>query len=110
MQTIDVGKEFFFRLANRDKHQGDGLFTAQDFREKYLAPLDNEVAWPDGDFQICLDFANVLKIGPSFANEAFAYFTKYAKPEEIKKRIIFSNISAIKMSIIDEEISEGYKR
>ena len=108
MKEINVGKEFFFRLGNRDSHQGDGLKNAVEFREKYLKELDNQKEWDRGDYEICLDFSEVKKIGPSFANEAFAYFTKYASPENILIKI--KNITNVKMSIIKEELEEGYRR
>lgn len=107
---IDVGKDFYHRLANRDSHQGDGKFTAIDFRNRFLKSLDNEHTWTTDTEPIVLDFANVKKIGPSFANEAFAYFTKYASPEKILKKIIFNNATRVQREIIQEELETGYKR
>lgn len=108
MSTIDVGTEFYHRLANRDKQQGDGKHTAVEFRRRYLTELDNPDAWTQEIKPILLDFKNVEKIGPSFANEAFAYFTKYAKPEKILERIIFLNISKVQLIIIKQELDSGY--
>lgn len=67
MSTIDIGKAFYHRLANRDKNQGDGKHTAIDFRNRFLASLDNTSIWstPISD-PIVLDFNGVKKIGPSF--------------------------------------------
>ena len=110
MKTIDVGKEFYPRLANRDRFQGDGKHTAGEFREKYLSGIDNDDAWKRSDKFIVLDFSNVTKIGPSFANEAFAYFTKYAKPEEILRKIEIINASEVQRSIIEEELRAGFSR
>lgn len=111
MQTIDVGRDFYHRLANRDKNQGDGKYTAIQFREKYLKFLDQEDIWKKSEITaIILDFCNVQKIGPSFANEAFAYFTKYAKPDKIRQLISFKNITKVQQAIINEEIETGYKR
>ena len=110
MQIIDVGKEFFPRLANRDKSQGDGRHNAIDFRRRYLGELDNVQIWTKaGEPVICFDFVGVDKIAPSFANEAFAYFTKYAAPELILKVIKFKNISPVKMEIIELELRTGYE-
>lgn len=106
---VDVGKQFYHRLANRDQRQGDGKYSAVEFRDKYLKFLDNEEAWRTDKEEIVLDFTNVKKIGPSFANEAFAYFTKYAKPERIFKKIVFKNISQVQRMIIHEELDTGYK-
>ena len=71
--------------------------------------LDNEDAWKSKGIAIILDFSNVDTMISSFANEAFAYFTKYASPEQIKKKIKFENISTVKMEIIDIELLNGYK-
>lgn len=110
MKRIDVGHDFYHRLANRDRSQGDGEHTAEEFRKKYLATLDNEDVWKTSTEPIILDFSNVRKIGPSFANEAFAYFTKYVSPDEIKKRILFENTTSVQRNIIMEELETGYKR
>lgn len=107
-KTIDVGKEFYHRLANRDKHQCGGYHSAEDFRDEYLAELCNEEAWKDNSEFIVLDFSHVKKLGPSFANEAFAFFTQFAKPERILKKIRFVNISDVKMMIIRTELESGY--
>ena len=107
IRTVDVGNEFYYRLANRDKNQGDGKYTAIEFREKYLCDLDNKEAWQVSDPFIILDFANVKKIGPSFANEVFAFFTKYATPEKILKRIKLKHMSNVQLSTIKEELTAG---
>jgi hypothetical protein len=106
--TIDVGKEFYHRLANRDEHQGDGANNAIQFRKRYLSKLDNQAAWTTDSEPIVFDFRNVKKIGPSFANEAFGYFTKYATPEAFYKKVQFINISNVQQMIIDEELQSGY--
>lgn len=108
MPTIDVGKEFYHRLANRDKNQGDGKHTAIDFRKRFLSDLDNSEFWKTSSEPIILDFKNVKKIGPSFANEAFGYFTKYVKPKDFLKKIQFANISKVQMLIIEEELESGH--
>ena len=108
--SIDIGKDFYHRLANRDKYQGDGKHTAVEFREKYLSGLDSVSAWNVESTFIEFDFSNVKKLGPSFANEAFAYFTKYAKPSKILKRIKLINISNVKKLIIEQELESGYKK
>lgn len=106
--TIDVGKDFYHRLANRDERQGDGKHTATNFRKKYLSRLDDPQAWKEETEPIILDFTNVKKIGPSFANEAFGYFIKYVKPEEFYKKVQFTNISNVQKMIIDQELRSGY--
>ena len=110
MNTIDIGTDFYHRLANRDTLQGDGTHTAVEFRKKYLNELDDPAAWKIKEPFIVLNFVNVKRLGPSFANEAFAYFTKWADPLTIYSRIIFSNLSKVQKSIIDVEIKTGYKR
>jgi hypothetical protein len=107
--VIDVGKEYFYRLANRDKNQGDGTHNAEQFRKKYLSEFDSPEEWRIGKREITFDFTSVEILGPSFANEAFAYFTKYASPENILKRFHFINISEVKMDTINEELTEGYR-
>jgi len=108
IRTVDVGNEFYYRLANRDQNQGDGKYTAIEFRKKYLWDLDNIEAWRGSNPFIVLDFVNVKKIGPSFANEVFAFFTQYANPEKILKRIILKNTTNVQLSIIKEELTAGY--
>lgn len=110
METINIATSFCPRLVNRDNHQGDGKFNAVEFRDKYLKFLDNSEIWKTESPAITLDFCGVEKLGPSFANEAFAYFTQFAKPERIKRKIIFINISKIKMETIDIELTDGYSR
>lgn len=108
--SIDVGNEFYHRLANRNKHQGDGKYNAEEFRHKYLADFDNEKVWRDGKKTITFDFSNVKKIGPSFANEAFAYFVKFASPKQILKQIVITNATKVQMMIIEEELESASKR
>ncbi len=110
MKTIKVAEDFHHRLANRDKSQGDGTYTAIEFRERYLSQLDNEEIWKTDSVEISLDFTGIKKIGPSFANEAFAYFTKYAKPKKILSKISLINISKIQKLIIEEELDDGYRK
>jgi len=111
MQTrfIDVGSEFGPRLANRDSTQGDGKFTALTFRREYLSELDNREFWAHAvDHFITLDFSKVSKIGPSFANEAFAYFTQYAKPDVILRVIRIQHATKVQKMIIEYELWSGY--
>lgn len=106
--AIDVGKDFYHRLANRNKMQGDGRHTAVEFRTKFLGDFDNAKVWGPHGPTIELDFSNVKKIGPSFANEAFAYFTRFTTPETFLRRVVFVNISKIQRMIIEEELRSGY--
>ncbi len=109
MIKINVGKEFAERLLNRDKNQRDGRNNAEDFRKKYLSDLDKKDSWNNETPYIELDFADVTRIGPSWANEAFAYFTKWAKPETILNKIKIIHITKVKKAIIDVELKTGYK-
>lgn len=111
MKKINIGKNFHYRLANRDERQGDGKHTAVEFRKKYLKELEEKPhLWKNGEPYIDFDFSEVKVIGPSFANEAFAYFTKNHSPEEIMGKIKFSNISRVKELIIKEELESGYRK
>ncbi|MCY4283608.1 MAG: STAS-like domain-containing protein [Gammaproteobacteria bacterium] len=110
MKEVDVGREFYHRLANRNRYQGDGRYTAEHFRGKYLYDLDKEDAWKDDKISVVFNFENVKKIGPSFANEAFAYFMKYATPKQLKEKIRFKNISGVQELIIEQELESGYSR
>ena len=75
----------------------------------FLKYLDQRSYWKTDNKPIILNFEDVEKIGPSFANEAFAYFTKYASPDKILKRIIFKNITQVQRSIIKNELITGYQ-
>lgn len=110
MRTIDIGVEFSAVLTNRDHRQRDGKHTAIEFRQDYLSELDTEAAWIDDSQAVILDFSKVTKMGPSWANEALAYFTKYASPDRIIKKISFINISRVKKAIILQELESGYSR
>jgi len=110
MQVLDVGIEFAPSLTNRDDHQRDGRHSGVEFRERYLKDLENENNWPGDAPFIALDFSHVKRLGPSWSNEVFAYFTKFANPEEILRQIKLVNISRVKESIIRKEIETGYSR
>jgi len=99
---IDVGSDFSNRLDNKDKSRGDN--TAIEFRNKYLSMFDSFDAWNSDKLFIELDFSNVNHISPSFANEAFGYFTKYTTANKILEKIRFTNISNIKYLIIKLEV------
>ncbi|MBW0435209.1 STAS-like domain-containing protein [Leptospira yasudae] len=107
---VDVGREFYHRLVNRDKHQGDGKFTAVEFRKKYLKEFDSKKYWENPSIRIVFNFENVEKIGPSFANEAFAYFMKYVDPKIFNRYVQFKNLSKIAKMIIDQELETGYSK
>ncbi len=107
-RIVDIGEDFHPRLANRNKKQGDGKHSAEDFRKKYLVGLDNQKAWEDDTTFIVLDFSKVKRLGPSFANEAFGYFTKFASPSKVLKKINFINIPDFRLMTIKEELDTGY--
>lgn len=109
-KEVDVGLQFHHRLTNRDEFQTDGRYNARQFRKKYLSDLDSEEFWKNPTITVVLDFGKVKKIGPSFANEAFAYFTKYAKPDQILEVIQFKNWTSVQKEIIREELESGYRK
>jgi hypothetical protein len=107
--TVDVGNEYCRRLTDRYESQTGNEYNAVDFRSKYLCALDNSEAWQDNDLRIVLDFSNVDKLGPGFANEAFAYFAQYAKdPEDILSHIVILNASKVKYIIILTELESAF--
>ena len=110
MKQIDIGKDFSDILTNRDENQRDGTKNGVEFRKMYLDELDNKEKWGDFSQEIILNFANVKRMGPSWANEVFAYFTKYGEPEIILKKIKLDNITRVKKTIIEKEIETGYNR
>lgn len=108
--TILVAKDFSDFLINRDENQGDGTCTGKEFREKFLVNANDENWWKKNDSVISLDFTDVDTIGPSWANEVFAYFTKFSIEEKaILNRIRLINISPVKLALIKKEIESGYK-
>ena len=72
MANIRVA-DFCKRLTNRNKSQGDGEHTAEDFRKEFMSDCLKENFWTSNQ-TITFDFSDVIKIAPSFANEAFAFF------------------------------------
>lgn len=109
MDSIKVATDFYHKLTNRNKKQGDGLHTAEEFRKKYLARCDNKPFW-DGTEKVVFDFTDVVKIGPSFANEAFAYFMKITNKNKFNAHIKFENISKVQQLIIQQELDSGYSK
>jgi len=110
MKTINVGVEFSPSLTNRDKQQRDGTFTGVEFREKYLSALDVDDEWKDEKIFVELNFRDVKRLGPSWANEVFAYFTKYGRPSQVLRKIKLVNISRVKEAIIQQELDTGYSK
>lgn len=74
----------------------------EEFRDIYLKVLDSPNAWVGHVPFIILDFSNVERLGPSWANEAFAYFTKYGDPSSVLEKIQLKNISRVKLAIINQ--------
>jgi hypothetical protein len=111
MKRIDVAQEFYHRLANRNERQGDGSYTAIDFRTRFLQHLDSEDTWKlqRPEDRVALDFSGVKKIGPSFANEAFGYFMKYCTPESFLKMVTIENASNVQLAIVQEELESAAK-
>lgn len=109
--NIAIATEFSPNLVNRNKDQGDGRYTADEFRVKFLGALDDLGWWSDPENKVYFDFRDVKTLTPSWANEAFAYFTKFDfNSDRILKQLHFENISRIKMSTIKEELDSGYGR
>ena len=109
-KTIDIGQDFSESLTNRNSYQRDGRHSGLEFRESYLKELDDRDSWKNKDCFIILDFSKVKRLGPSWANEAFAYFAQFADPDLILKKIQLINISRVKENIIEIEVKTGYKR
>lgn len=107
MSTIKIC-EFSDTLTNRNQRQGDGKKTAIEFRTRYLKELDNDSWWDSPNESIIIDFIGVKKLSPSFADEAFAYFTRYAPPEKIKSKIKFTNMTTVQERILDMELKDAY--
>ena len=109
-KTIEV-KKFSTVLRNRNKEQTDGFFTGVEFRKEYLNELNTQSWWDDSMKSITLDFEGVSIVGPSWANEVFAYFTKFENTNEkrILEKIKMKNISDVKLETIKIEIKDGYR-
>ena len=103
-------KVFSKILRNRNKNQTDGQNTGEDFRKKYLEELDSKDWWDDDNKKIILDFEDVITIGPSWANEVFAYFCKFnVDSKKFFEKIIIKNLSNIKEETIKTEIDGGHR-
>ena len=108
-RKVDIGKDFSSRLIYRNSAQSDNKDTAEVFRKRFLSCLDNQKKWESNEYSVALDFLGVEKISPGFANEAFAYFTKYAhNAKEVLERIKLENIDSVHYDIILEEIKSGF--
>ena len=110
MEVVRVAN-FCKRLTNRNKFQGDGEHTAEEFRKTYMADCLHEDFW-NGKNIITFDFSEVIKIGPSFANEAFAFFMGKFNVDKKKfnEHIKFKNISRVQNLIIQQELDSGYSK
>lgn len=75
---------------------------ARTFRLNYLSKTDNLIH----DTHIDFDGVNILS--PSFANEAFVYFTKREKYPVEKRKLSFFNLTRVQQAIIAHEFEEGY--
>lgn len=108
IKKIDIASEFTPRLVYRDKHQGESEFNAIKFRDKFLQALEEEEWWENDSMYVELDFSGVKTLGPSWANEIFAYYTSKYKPKIILQKIRLVNITEVKKAIIKLEIETGY--
>lgn len=103
-KLIKVCLEFSNRLTNRNKLQGDGKFTAMEFRNNFLYPLYIRKNWNDESI-ITLDFSGVKVLSPTFANEAFTYFKRFeTSKKKVKDKIIFINCTNVQERIIEDAI------
>lgn len=111
MNFIKMAEEFGERLVNRNSSQGDGKHTAVEFRKRFLSDLDVPEWWRVTSNIVEIDFSGVRTLGPSWANEAFAYFTAMdLSPKKILEHIHFRNISDIKLQTIKTELESGYAK
>lgn len=111
MRKVSIVKNFgTTELTNRDKLQRDGVFNGRQFREEFLSSYDNAEYWKSKTIEFVeIDFSDVIKLGPSWANEVFAYFTKFAKPERVLEVINPTGLSPVKKAIIELEVTKGYR-
>lgn len=107
---IDIGKEFSSILRNRNSKQTDGLNTGESFRTRFLSgDIDTQEWWDDDSKSIEIDFSNVSTLGPSWANEVFAYFTIYnVNFPKIQQKFGFKGLDDLWEEIIEEEVTQGY--
>ncbi len=110
MANIRVA-DFCKRLTNRNKSQGDGEHTAEDFRKEFMSDCLKENFWTSNQ-TITFDFSDVIKIAPSFANEAFAFFMGKFNVDKKKfnDHIKFIHISRVQNLIIQQELDSGYSK
>ena len=112
-REINISKEFSDYLVNRNKNQGDGKFTAEDFRENFLQELEDDSWWKDPSKSIVLNFENVQTLGPSWANEVFAHYADLRfniNADDIQSKIKLKEISPVKLEIIKQEIESGFEK
>ena len=104
--TVYLVEEFWDELSNTAIA---GKRTGAFLRELFMEHMDNQKFWDNVNSPaIRFDFTGVRKITPSFANDAFAYFTKYANATKVLKVIEFVNITNIKRAIINLEVEQGH--
>lgn len=106
-EKIEIAREFSGYLVNRNPRQGDGSNNGEQFREKFLKDLNED--WWKSERRLVFDFLGVRTLGPSWANEVFAFYTDKYDRKLILKKFIFENISPVKLEIIHLEIESGYK-
>ena len=99
---IIYAAQFSDKLVNRNSCYG--MNNAVHFREKYLSELQNN--WNTGKINYIIDFEGVEKMSPSFANEAFAYFTQFGP---IENKIQFRNMTYVQYEILEMELKNGYQ-
>ncbi len=106
---INLAKDFSPVLRNRNKYQTDGKFTAIEFRKKFLNELDSQEWWGNESKTISIDLSDIDTLGPSWVNEAFAYFARYnINSEALFKKINFIGLDEVWKEIIEQEMKDGY--
>lgn len=108
IRKINVAAEFSDYLVNRNNLQGDGTKTGEDFRTQFLLDLENDSWWDKSENIIIFNFKDVRTIGPSWANEVFAYYANKRNKSTVLSHLKFENISPVKLEIIELEIESGY--
>lgn len=109
MSEVVKVAEFGSFLVNRNSLQGNGKCNGEQFRSKYLSNLEKDTWWNDSSTNIILDFSGVDTLGPSWANEVFAYYTDIYTPAQILKKIVLVGLSRVKSTIIETELEAGYR-
>ena len=109
LRNFKVADRFSTWLVNRNKHQGDGTNTAEDFVDLLCSLGVGEVEWwMSRNTELVLDFEGVDTISPGFFNELVWSFSQVGK-EDFLKKFKFINLSPVKKEILELEIERVFK-